>query len=170
MDIRLLTSDDWKIFRHLRLQALQHNPESFAGSFEEEAAMPNEEFKKNYCKSTFFGAFSADQLIGCIGFFKRALPKMHHKGVIFGMYIAPEFRHHGIADGLMKAVIHHASSRVMQLHLMVATLNHEAVALYQSNGFEIYGTELRSLKVKETFYDEYLMVLMLTSDKDSITF
>jgi hypothetical protein len=26
------------------------------------------------------------------------------------------------------------------------------------NGFEIYGTELRSLKVGQTFYDEHLMV------------
>lgn len=49
----------------------------------------------------------------------------------------------------------------MQLHLMVVTTNQMALKLYQKNGFRIYGTEPRSLKIGDIFYDEHMMVLEL---------
>ncbi|MBP6951184.1 MAG: GNAT family N-acetyltransferase [Alphaproteobacteria bacterium] len=64
-----------------------------------------------------------------------------------------------MADQLVKAVIKHACQSVLQLHCTVITHNISALKLYQRHGFQVYGTEPRSLKVDEKFYDEHLMVL-----------
>lgn len=39
MEIRLLTAADAAVYRHLRLEGLQMNPEAFGSSFEEEKDM-----------------------------------------------------------------------------------------------------------------------------------
>ena len=57
------------------------------------------------------------------------------------------------------SVIAYAKKRVRQLHLTVVTTNEGALKLYEKNGFRVYGTEPRSLKVNEHYYDEHLMVL-----------
>ena len=36
------------------------------------------------------------------------------------------------------------------------------MAFYQKQGFKIYGTEPRALKIGDTFFDEHLMILDLT--------
>ena len=75
------------------------------------------------------------------------------------MYTKPEYRSLGIGDALLKAVIAHAKKVVIQLHLTVVTTNQSALRLYEKNGFRIYGTEPRSLKIGDQFYDEHMMVL-----------
>ena len=72
---------------------------------------------------------------------------------------AIHFRHHGIGDALLKMIIKHAAKHVLQLHLTVVTSNQPAIALYQKNGFKIYGTEPRSLKIDTFFYDEHFMIM-----------
>ncbi len=70
-------------------------------------------------------------------------------------------KYQDIGDALLKEVIAHAKNHVKQLHLTVVTTNQVALKLYQKNGFKIYGTEPRSLKIADQYYDEYLMVLEL---------
>jgi ribosomal protein S18 acetylase RimI-like enzyme len=112
-------------------------------------------------RSPIFGAIQNNQLVGCAGFFICPLSKMSHRGVVFSMYIKNGYRGKGIGDALLKAVIAHAKDGVMQLHLTVVTTNQMALKLYQKNGFRIYGTEPRSLKIGDIFYDEHMMVLEL---------
>ncbi len=61
--------------------------------------------------------------------------------------------------GLVEAIIIHAKNHVMQLHVTCVTINLKAIDLYQKHGFRIYGTEPRSIKIGDTFFDEHLMVL-----------
>jgi ribosomal protein S18 acetylase RimI-like enzyme len=68
------------------------------------------------------------------------------------------YRRQGIGDALLKAVIAYAKDGVMQLHLTVVTTNQMALKLYQKNGFRIYGTEPRSLKIGDIFYDEHMIL------------
>ena len=75
------------------------------------------------------------------------------------MYVRKEIRGHGVADQLVKAIIDHARQQVIQLHCSANAENEGALRLYQRHGFQIFGTEPRSLKVDENFYDEHLMVL-----------
>ena len=159
MNIRLLAQEDCLIFKVLRLEALLQHPEAFGSSFEEESAMSNAEFLDGFKKSDIFGAFVENQLVGCAGFFVQSPLKMCHRGVLFSMYIKPAFRKNGIGDALVKAIISHSKKRVTQLHATVVTTNQVALNLYEKNGFKIYGTEPRSLKIGDQFYDEHMMVL-----------
>jgi len=162
MIIHLLEKEDWKQFKTIRLEALLAHPEAFGSSFDEESHLSDEEFEQNFKKSTIFGAVQNNQLIGCAGFFICSLAKMSHRGVVFSMYIKNGYRGQGIGDALLKAIIAHAKNRVIQLHLTVVTTNQMALKLYQKNGFIIYGTEPRALKIGDQFYDEHMMILELS--------
>ncbi|HEY7358830.1 MAG TPA: GNAT family N-acetyltransferase, partial [Ktedonobacterales bacterium] len=48
-----------------------------------------------------------------------------------------------------------------QLLLAVVTTNTAARRLYQSLGFEVYGTEPRAMKQGDQYWDEELMILRL---------
>jgi len=161
LDIRLLKNEiDWSVFQSLRLNALQEHPEAFGSSYEEEFIMSADSFKEAYKKCDIFGAFIDDALVGCAGFFIQSPLKMCHRGVLSSMYVVPAYRNQGIANLLVKTIIDHAKQHVLQLHATVVTSNQSAFNLYERNGFIIYGTEPRSLKIDNHFYDEHMMVLM----------
>jgi ribosomal protein S18 acetylase RimI-like enzyme len=161
MKIKLLNQMDWQAWRQLRLEALKNVPEAFASSFEEESNWPDQEFQICLDRSNIFGAFNSSELIASVAFYSLDLIKTKHRGVVWGMYVKPEYRGRGIASQLMESVITYAKSRVMQLHLSCVTTNQTAIAFYQKHGFTIYGTEPNSLKIDNKFYDEHLMVKWL---------
>ena len=121
----------------------------------------DEDFQKGLIESNIFGAFTENNLIGTAGFFKLKPFKMQHRGTMFGMYVKPEHRGLGAASQLIQAVINHARQNILQLHCTVVTENETAIQFYKKYGFQIYGTEPRSLQVGNKFYDEHLMVLMI---------
>jgi ribosomal protein S18 acetylase RimI-like enzyme len=164
MKIRMLTQEDWQPWKLLRLEALKNSPESFGSSYEEEVNWPDLDFQNSLTKSDIFGVFVDNSLVSCAGFYSLNSAKTKHRGVILGMYTRPECRGQGIASSLIKTIINHAKSRVAQLHLTCVTSNLGAVAFYQKQGFKIYGTEPRALKIGDTFFDEHLMILDLTGD------
>ncbi|HUX79737.1 MAG TPA: GNAT family N-acetyltransferase [Alphaproteobacteria bacterium] len=159
--IKRLQEQDWASWKEIRLESVKLHPEFFGGSYAEESVWEDEEFKKSLIKNDIFGAFVENQLIGVAGFFQFTFQKLKHRGTLFGLYVRKENRGQGAADQLIEAVINHARQRVLQLHCTATTGNKAAINLYQRYGFQIYGTEPRSLKVGENFYDEHLMVLKL---------
>jgi len=163
MKIGMLTQEDWQPWKLLRLEALKNSPESFGSSYEEEANWPDLDFQNSLTKSDIFGVFVDNSLVSCAGFYSLNSAKTKHRGVIWGMYTRPECRGQGIASALIQTIINHAKSHVtQQLHLTCVTSNLGAVAFYQKQGFKIYGTEPRALKIGDTFFDEHLMILDLT--------
>ena len=159
MIIRLLDKNDWLAYKTLRLDALLQHPEAFGPSVDEENQWSDFKFKKRLKTCDMFGAFVDNQLVGCAGYYIIPLIKMSHRGDLFFMYTQAACRQTGVADALLQAVILHAKNRVMQLHLEVSTNNAVAKRLYEKNGFKIYGTVPRSIKVGDHFCDGYLMVL-----------
>lgn len=162
MKIRLLTVDDWQIWKNIRLEALQNSPENFGSSYVEECNWSDLEFQTGLKNSDVFGVFIENTLVACAGFYTLNFIKTQHRGVIWGMYTRPEYRKKGIASALIKYVVANARSKVLQLHLTCVTSNLDAIHCYQKQGFKIYGTEPRALKIGDTFYDEHLMALDLT--------
>lgn len=159
--IRLLKEQDWQLWKDIRLEALKNHPESFSGSYEEESQWSQQKFEQALKQSDIFGAFADQKLVGIACFFIHPREKMKHRGVLHGMYIKPAFRGTGIAEKLVKKIINHASEYVLQLHCTVVTENDNATHFYKNRGFQIYGTEPRSTRVGDRFYDEHLMVLKL---------
>jgi len=155
----VLNSSFFQPWKDLRKESILLSPTAFASSFEEEAGLADRQFQDWITKNVIFGAFQGDQLIGTAGFFQMELAKEKHRGVLFSVYVTPHERQQGIAHQLVEHVIQEAKKRVIQLHLKVVSSNASAVHLYQRHGFEVYGTELRSLKYQDRFFNEYLMVL-----------
>lgn len=161
MEIKQLRQDDWKIWKSFRLMALKNSPESFGSSYEEELNWPDSEFQNALVKNNLFGVFIDDTLVSSAGFYSLSSNKTKNRGVIWGLYTRADYRGQGYAQALMSAIIKHAQSRVIQLHLTCVTTNLGALALYQKLGFKIYGTEPRALKIGDVFFDEHLMLLDL---------
>ncbi|HEO1363237.1 TPA: GNAT family N-acetyltransferase, partial [Legionella pneumophila] len=159
MKIKRVMQEDWELWKSFRLEALKNSPENFGSSYEEEVHMSDADFQNGLSKGFVLGVFVDDLLVSCVGFYTFNSLKTKHRGVLWGMYTRLEYRGKGIATALIQTLIQHARTCVTQLHLTCVVSNFVARAFYQKQGFRIYGTEPKALKINDTFYDEYLMVL-----------
>ena len=69
--LRRLGRNDAGPYRELRLLALQLHPEAFGSSFEEESSLSENAFAERLDDGLVFGAWSAEQLVGCAGLAQR---------------------------------------------------------------------------------------------------
>ena len=168
MQIRKLRAADAQSYRALRLRGLKEFPPAFAESAEEFASQPESSvvnaLEDPAGRCHVFGAFGdAGELVGIVGVTRDAMEKLHHKGYIWGMYVAPEHHGQGVGKRLLEAAIAHAREMpgLEQLRLMVGEANRSARALYESVGFRPFGHEPRELKIDGRYYDSIHMWLDL---------
>ncbi len=172
IDIRQLTASDWSEWKELRIHGAKNHPNSFDFTLEELTRKSDDWYREQITLNTVFAAFlrSSNQMIGCICYFPSQIFKQRHRGEIGSVYLRPESRGLGIGKALFERVIQFVKENkpeVIQLHLSVGALNMPAVKLYQSIGFEIYGTEPRRLLGMNSevdgleYIDEHLMWLKL---------
>ncbi|KPN89496.1 GNAT family N-acetyltransferase [Lysinibacillus sp. ZYM-1] len=163
MEIRLLTAKDAELYRTLRLEGLQTNPEAFGSSFEEEKDMVLELFASRLEAqgSYTFGAFDQGELLGVATLVQESKIKIKHKASIFAVYVSPKKRGLSLGKRLMLEVINQGSklADVEQINLTVVSSNDSAKGLYTSLGFQVFGTEKRALKIDQQYFDEDYMVL-----------
>jgi ribosomal protein S18 acetylase RimI-like enzyme len=160
-EIRLLTRDDAALYRAIRLEGLQRDPDAFSSTFERESAMPLAWFAERIVKGNVFGAFVLGELVSVAGYWPQEGEKESHKATLWGMYVRSAARGAGLGERLIEAVVEHASSRVELLQLGVATGNAAALRLYIKMGFAEYGREMKALKQGGRHIDEILMVRFL---------
>ena len=107
IELRVLTPADASIFRDLRLRALQESPEAFGSSYEEDAARPLDEIADRLRPTrqptgrVTMGAFTGGRLVGIAACIQATHLKARHKADIYGMYVAPEARGHGVGRNLL---------------------------------------------------------------------
>jgi GNAT superfamily N-acetyltransferase len=160
--IRNLMPEDAPAFRELRLEALASSPEAFGSSYEEEVHLPIETIRSRIPISgpnAIFGAFAGEHLVGMAGFAVYDRVKASHKGIMWGVYVQPDWRGHGLGRKLVQHVIDQASRHVLMLEAAVGLSNDSARRTYHSLGFKPYGIERKALRVGDTFYDEELLYL-----------
>lgn len=150
-------------FWKLRLEALKSHPEAFGSSYEEQAGTPMHEVELkintepgNYIQGAFTGK---NELVGMAGFRREQAIKMHHKGMIWGVYVSQASRGQGIAGKLIREILLRGEELegLRQIQLAVVTTNLSAAALYKKLGFVTYGIEKDALRVQGQTYDEELM-------------
>lgn len=159
--IRQLTETDAAAYRGIRLEALRLHPDAFSASFETESAQPLAFFAGRLADNAVFGGFADGALMGTAGFRAGSGLKQAHRATFWGMYVRAPARGLGLADALVLAVIAHARTRALQLHLTVVADNAGARKLYDRHGFEAYGVDPRALRVDGRFHDEVLMLKKL---------
>jgi ribosomal protein S18 acetylase RimI-like enzyme len=159
--IRRLMPADARLYREIRLEALQQVPEAFGSTFEQEGAQSLGQFEEVLTKADVFGAFRNRDLLGMAGYRTQAGAKRAHKGYLWGMYVRADARGTGIAKPLVEAVLAHARQHVELVQLTVVAENETAQRLYRSCGFVAYGHEVHALKQSGRYYDEVLMAVAL---------
>jgi ribosomal protein S18 acetylase RimI-like enzyme len=166
--VRRLTAEDAEAFRTLRLEALSCAPEAFSASHADEIAKPDGWFSAilaSEAATVVFGAFADEHLIGMAGFGSNTQEKLSHKGSLWTVYVAENWRRRGIGRSLVKQVIAHAGGKVLMLLATVNADNTEARALYDHLGFKSYGREPRALRIGHTYFDDELLCLDLAGPK-----
>ncbi len=165
MQIRALTRADAEAFQTLRRQALDDSPRAFAESVAEHDAQPLQSIAKRLSESPehfVIGCFHGDHLIGMAGFARNPRAKLHHKALIWGVFVEPTFRNQGVARAILSEIIRRARKMngVQQINLNVAS-GTAASRLYKKLGFEVYGHERDSIHSSDGFVDEDLMVFKM---------
>ncbi len=170
MEITLLedTDEELEHFWELRLRALRDAPEAFGGSYETYSHTPLSELiekQRNRMspESVIFIAKVDEKFVGMCGLRREESLKLRHKASIWGMYVSPEHRGKRIGHSLITHAINFTDrlSGVEQLALSVVSSNVAARNLYESMGFEVWGTEKHALKIGDAYYDEDWMVLFV---------
>lgn len=163
LSVRLLTVNDAEIFRTLRLRAMQEEPSAFCEAYEDAIAWPLERFEKHFENGWIAGAFMAGAMVGATGLYRHLGRKVQHKGTVWGVYVAPEARGHGLARKLIETVIEEARRYGLEiLHLSTDTQNPVSFALYKSLGFEPWGVEKHILKLPDRYVDDVVMMKSLS--------
>ena len=160
--IRRLDPGDAEAFREIRLSGLKDAPEAFSATYEVEVEHPIDHFRQRLADLPVFAAFLDGRTVGVAGFSRETSPKQKHKGLLWGMYVAPEARRYRIGAALVQAVLDHARGEVEQVRLAVGHGNATAIRFYERLGFVTYGREPRALKGPNGYSDDVLMVRFFT--------
>lgn len=159
--IRLTHAEDAEAYRDLRLQAIRTNQTAFTTDYTANEARTLEQWAEMMAGSergVIFVAEAGDQMIGMAGIFRQETPKTNHNGIIWGVYLDPEWRGLGIVDALIGACIGWARERGMPIvKLSVVANNAGALRAYLRNGFQIYGVEPDAVRWEGITYDEFLL-------------
>ncbi len=174
MEIRRLTEADAGRYRLIRLRMLHDHPAAFGSAYEEyleqtDASIAARLRDQLSAPDHFvLGAFEGERLIGTIGLYREQGAKSRHKGLIWGVYTAPEARGRGVGRRLMEAIVRQARALegLELLQLAVAIDNLPARRLYESFGFRGWGVEHRALKIGDHYVAEEHMVLELYGAKE----
>ncbi|WP_230199431.1 GNAT family N-acetyltransferase [Bacillus ndiopicus] len=167
MKIVVLNESNAQLYQKIRLSALKINPEAFGSTYEREVEFSLEFIAERLRPSPdkfVLGAINdSDSLVGVVTFMRDSNLKTNHKGNVFGMYVAPEYRGQGIGKLLMANLVNMAKKcdGLEQINLTVVSENSSAKTLYKSLGFEVYGVERNALKFNGQYFDEDLMVLYI---------
>lgn len=138
------------------------------GAFEEEVVVPIDVVESRLIatpESFVLGAFNeSGHLVGVAGFLREKSSKYRHKRILWGMFVAPEVRGHGIGKQLLDEIVERAKhlEGLEQIILDVITVNTAARNLYLRAGFQPNGVEKRAMKQGTEYFDTEHMVLYLS--------
>ena len=83
ISVRLLAPDNVGDYRKIRLAALKSAPQSFGGSYEEEASLPICAFEERLRDASVFGGYIDGEISGIAGFSRGIGKKREHKGTLW---------------------------------------------------------------------------------------
>lgn len=161
IEIKILSKNELKDFRTIRLSALEKAPEMFGSTYSAEVEKPIIFFEACLSNSTVFGVYHKDEIIGLATLTQEIGSKLSHKAYLSSVFIEPNFQKKGIASQLLTSILGYSKKHVEQILLTVADNNKPAIQLYKKFGFETYGIEKKALKDNGKYIDEIMMKLFV---------
>jgi ribosomal protein S18 acetylase RimI-like enzyme len=164
--VRRLVPADARDFHALRLDALRDEPSAFGASLEEEEGLGLPAIEGRLTAAPDRGVFAAfldGEMVGQAALGRESRPKMRHKAMLWGLYVAPRARGRGIGRLLLREVLAmaRAADGVRRINLCVNARNTVAIGLYTAHGFEAFGHEPGAMVVDGEVHDEVHMSLCL---------
>ena len=144
LEIKVLSTNDWKIYKELRLSSLKDSPDSFGSTYEREV-----EFDDNTWISRLERKGKENSILPLVIEHKKkpiglAFGVQHdskdRSAHIYQMWVSPNARGLGAGKLLLDHIISWAKEiKLESVHLAVTTVNVAAFNLYKSMGFEAFG-------------------------------
>lgn len=153
--VRQTTGDDWKVWRDLRLRALQDTPTAFGSTHEREAAFTEADWRDRTSGGDGISvlAFLDDVAVGMGGGY-RDLPGWLH---VVAMWTDPSWRGHGAGSAVLEHLKAWSTAAGLRVHLDVETGNQGARRLYERAGFVLTG-ETRPLRDGSSYSVERMVL------------
>ena len=119
--IRALRTDDWQLFREVRLRALKSEPGKFGSNYQKELHYSEDEWKSwfdQYDRCTF-GLFKDEKMIGVTGIVTSK--EDPNNAALIASYIDKEYRRQGLSRLFYEARLRWAAA---QPHLKKVLVSH----------------------------------------------
>jgi len=158
------------MFWECRLRALKQAPTAFLVTLDEEKAQGPSRFEKTLThegnEHSLFGAIVDEpsrKIVATSGIFHEEKTKLRHKATIYGFFVDEDQRGKGVGGKLLDLTIQFAREemKVSTIYLNVESTNLPAIKLYESRDFKMWGTEPKSEKEGDKFFDTSHMTLIL---------
>jgi RimJ/RimL family protein N-acetyltransferase len=166
--IRSVLPEDVHALRELRLEALRLHPTDFWQDHDQDASLPLDYWQdqiqraQSSANELILVAESNGTLIGMTAISRTNFIKHDHAGLIWGVYVRPQWRGQHIPDQLIGGCLDWARrQRLRIVKLSVTATNGAAVRLYLRCGFSVYGVDPDITCVNGVYYDELMMARRL---------
>jgi ribosomal protein S18 acetylase RimI-like enzyme len=147
--VEVLTEDNWRRLRDIRLSALQGDPPMFLSSHEIEAAYAEQRWRQEFSRGEWNVMVGHDagtgilgehaQDIGLVGVTREPATPSQECYLEY-LWVAPGFRRSGVASLMLRTVLERLrDSGVDTVLLWILDGNDGAMRLYQRFGFQSTG-------------------------------
>jgi len=136
--LRVLTGDDWALWRDVRLAALAEAPQAFKHRIEDWHRGGEERWRAGFTSPGTYNivAFKHDRAVGMA----RGIPVGTDVCELRSVWVSPEARGRQVGDRMIEAIAHWALRLgATTLRLTVIPDNHSAIRLYRRHGFAFSG-------------------------------
>ena len=139
LDVKVLTPNDWRVLREIRLTALSESPEMFLSIYEQEAGYDESKWQSEFTRGDWYVGMAApespDKPVSVLGITREPDSPDHHCFLEY-VWVAPGFRRRGVASTMIRRVLGQLRSvGVRTVFLWVLDGNDDATRLYKRIGF-----------------------------------
>lgn len=138
-ELRVVTADDWSLWRVARLEALAGAPYAFGSRLADWEAAPEQRWRDRLSLPGSHNILAVADGVP-VGM-ATGIPAEEGRSVeLISVYVGPAARGHGVGDALVTAVEHWARERrARRLLLDVVATNTAARRLYERHGLVVVG-------------------------------